>query len=67
MGQVGQVGHGISTALSYAHVRAASVSNVGMSFVMLIIKQHLHLETAIQKFFSNVFGQYRTLHLASSP
>ena len=31
----------------YAHVSSASVSNVGMIFVMLIIKQHLILEIAI--------------------
>ena len=33
------------------HVSSASASNVGMSFVMLIVKQHLHLESAIWKFF----------------
>ena len=33
---------------TYAHVSSASVSTVGMSFVMLKIKQHLHLEIKIR-------------------
>ena len=38
---------------TYALMSSASVSNVGMSFNMLIINQHLYLEIAIQKFFNN--------------
>ena len=49
-----------------AHVSSASISNVGMSFFMLIINQHLHLEIARQKFFHNDYGKYRNHHLASS-
>ena len=33
----------------YVHVDSASVSNVGFSFIMLKIKQPLHLEVAIHK------------------
>ena len=40
------------------HVSSASVSNVGMSFVMLIIKQHLRLEIAMRKFFNIGYGNY---------
>ena len=36
---------------------SASVSNVGKSFFMLIINQHLHLEIALQKCFNNVYGK----------
>ena len=38
---------------TYAHVNTASISYVGMSFLILIIKQHLHSEIAIWKFFNN--------------
>ena len=41
----------------YAHMRSASVSNVGMSFITLIISQQLHLEIPIQKFFNNGYGK----------
>ena len=34
---------------TYVHVSSASVSSVGM----LIVKQHLHLEITIWKFFNN--------------
>ena len=47
-------------------VSSASVCNVGMSFVMLIIKQHLHLETAIQKLLNNGYRQKRNLHSENS-
>ena len=32
-----------------------------MSFVMLIINQHLHLDVAILKFFNNGYGKYQNL------
>ena len=51
---------------TYAHVSSASVSNVGMSFVMLKIKQHLRLEVAIEKFCNKDYGKYWDLHLANS-
>ena len=38
---------------TYMHVSSAGVSSVGISLVMLIIKKHLWLEIAIQKFFNN--------------
>ena len=48
------------------HVSSASVSNVGMSFVMLIIKQHLRLEIAMRKFFNIGYGNYWNLCWAKS-
>ena len=55
---------------TYAHVSSTSVSNVGMSLVMLKIKQHLRLEVAlevaIQKFFNKDYGKYWDLCLANS-
>ena len=38
---------------TYMHVSSAKVGMVGMSLVMVKIKQHLHLEIAIWKFFNN--------------
>ena len=35
-------------------------------FIMLIIKQNLHLEIAIWKFFNIGYGEYRNLHLANT-
>ena len=49
----------------YAHVSSTSVSNVGLLFVMLKIKQHLSLEVAMRKFFK-VYGKYRDVHSANS-
>ena len=49
---------------TYVHVSSASVSNVGMSFLISIIKQHL--EIAIQKFFNNGYRKYRNLHSTNS-
>ena len=46
---------------TYAHVSWASVSNVGMSFIMLIIKQHLHLKIATWKIFNNGYRKYWNL------
>ena len=43
------------------HVSSACVSNVGMSLVMSKIKQHLFLEIAVWKFFSNGYGKYQDL------
>ena len=48
------------------HVSSASVSNVGMSFVMFKIKQHLRLEFAIRKFFNKNYGKHRDLCWANS-
>ena len=50
----------------YAHVSSASVSNVGISFLILKIKQRLHLEVAIWKFFNKDYGKYRNLSSANS-
>ena len=36
-----------------------------MSFIMFILKQHLHLEIAIQKFFNNGYRKHRNLRLAN--
>ena len=49
-----------------AVLHSASVSNVGMSFVMLRVKQHLSLEVAIRKFFNKDYGKYQGLCLANS-
>ena len=38
---------------TYVHVSSARVSNVGLSFIMLKIKQCLSLEIALRKFFNN--------------
>ena len=43
-----------------------TISNVGMSFVMLIINQHLHLEIVVRKFFNNGNGKYWNLRLVNS-
>ena len=51
---------------THAHVSSASVSNVGMPFVMLIIKRHLHLEIAIWKFLNNGYGKYPNLRSIKS-
>ena len=48
------------------HVSSASVSNVGMSFVVLKMKQHLCLEVAIWKFFNKDYRKYPDLCLANS-
>ena len=37
-----------------------------MSFLMLIINQHLSLEITILKFFNKCYGKYQNLHLANS-
>ena len=51
---------------TYVHVSLTSESNVGMSFIMLIINQQLCLEIAISKFFKYGYGKYQNLHLANS-
>ena len=51
---------------TYVHVSSASVSNVGLSFIMFNINQHLLLEIAITKFFNNGYGKYQNLHSANS-
>ena len=51
---------------TYVQVSSASVINVGISFVMIIINQHLRLEIAKHKFFKNGYGKYRILHSANS-
>ena len=48
------------------HVSSASVSNAGMSFVMLKIKQRLSMEVAIRKFFNKDNGKYRNLHYSTN-
>ena len=50
----------------HVHVSSASVINVSISFVMLIINQHLCLGIAIWKFFNNGYGKKRDLHSANS-
>ena len=42
---------------TYGHVSSESVRNVGMSFVMLKMKQSLHLEVAIRKFLYKDYGK----------
>ena len=50
----------------HVQVSSASVINVGISFVMLKINQHLRLEIAIRKFFNNGYKKYQNLLWASS-
>ena len=50
----------------YVHVSSASVSNIGMSFVVLKKKQHLPLEVAVPKFFNKDYGKYRNLRTTNS-
>ena len=40
----------VYNSATYAQVNSANVIYVGISFIMLIINQNLHLEIAIQKF-----------------
>ena len=49
---------------TYVHVSLTSESDVGMTFIISIIKnQHLHLEIAIWKFFNNGYGKYRNQNI----
>ena len=51
---------------SYEQVSSASVINVGISFIMLIINQHLCLEVAKWKFFHDGYGKCQNLNSANS-
>ena len=50
---------------TYVYVSSATESNADKSYVILIIKQHLHLEIAIRKIFNNGYRNYRNLNLAN--
>ena len=65
---VRRLGLGKNNHLTYASLalNPRSVSNVGMSFVRLIIKQNLCLEIAMWKFLNMGYRKYRNLCLANS-